>query len=340
MANLQKYFEEFHAKIRTDYETNKTLRDKRDIILDRVRKYLQDNELPGFDQLLQGSYAVRTGVFPRDGVEYDIDVGLCFHFSENDYNPREVHKWIFDAVDGHTEKVEDRGPCIRVTYADGYHVDLVPYASWEDDNEVKQYRLGHKDNGWRLADPPELIEHVRKARLPFEGTEDSQTKTDQFRRCVRYLRRWYDIQIPGKSRAKPTGLGFILLAVQRLHPTRFIDGEADDRKALEIMAYSCAAKVGRLTATKPTPEHEDILTRLSDAQMDDLKQRFQIFASKLQDAGSESDPVKACKILLEMFGPDFPVPEPQDTGKKTKAPAIVTSSASAYIHGNKRLGNR
>jgi hypothetical protein len=36
MANVQKYFEKFHEAIRTDYETNKELRDKRDIILDKI----------------------------------------------------------------------------------------------------------------------------------------------------------------------------------------------------------------------------------------------------------------------------------------------------------------
>lgn len=329
MANVQKYFEEFHDKIRIDYETNATLREKRDIILDRISKYLKDNDLPGFDALMQGSYAFGTGVTPLEGIEFDIDVGLCFKISDKEYTPQEVHGWIFKAVDGHTEKVEDRGPCIRVTYADGYHVDLVPYARWEDANKVTNYRLGHKDKGWRQADPVELLDYVKKARTAFSGTEDDKTKTDQFRRCVRYLRRWHDTIAPGKLRSKPTGLAFILMTVNGLQPAKFFDGKPDDRGALEKMAQRYGQTIGRITAIKPTPEYEDILARLTDQDMDNLKSRYRDLAAGLRAADQESDPVEACKILRKFFGPDFPVPSPENTGKKTKAPAIVTSSSSA-----------
>ena len=329
MAKVQKYFEEFHDKIRIDYETNATLREKRDIILERIRKYLKENKLPGFEALMQGSYAFGTGVLPLEGVEHDIDVGLCFKISEKDYTPQDIHGWIFNAVNGHTEKVEDRGPCIRVTYADGYHVDLVPYACWEDKNKVTNYRLGHKENGWRQADPPGLLDYVKKARSAFAGTEDDKTKTDQFRRCVRYLRRWHDTMIPGKSRSKPTGLAFVLMTVNRLQPRRFFDGQADDRGALEAISEHYALTVGRITAKKPTPEYEDILARLTDQDMENLKSRFKALTAGLRAADQESDPVEACKVLRKLFGQDFPVPSPEDTGKKTKAPAIVTSSSSA-----------
>jgi hypothetical protein len=52
-------------------------------------------------------------------------------------------------------------------------------------------------------------------------------------------------------------------------------------------------------------------------------------ADALGQAGEETDPVKASKLLQKYFGDDFPVPEPEDTGTKTKAPAILTSSSSA-----------
>ena len=329
MAIVQKYFEEFHDKIRIDYETNATLREKRDLILERIRKYLNDNKLPAFDELMQGSYAFGTGTIPVDEVEFDIDVGLCFKISENDYTPQQVHNWIFKAVDGHTEKVEDRGPCIRVTYADGYHVDLVPYARWDDMNKVTHYRLGHRDKGWRPADPVGLLDYVKKARSSFSGTEDDKTKTDQFRRCVRYLRRWYDTQVPGKPRSKPTGLAFVLMTISGLQPTKFFDGNPDDRGALQKMADRYGQNVGRITAIKPTPEYEDILARLTDEDMDNLKRRFRELAAGLRAADQESDPVEACKILRRYFGQDFPMPSPENTGRKTKAPAIVTSSSSA-----------
>ncbi|MBX9600041.1 MAG: hypothetical protein K2X35_03515 [Bryobacteraceae bacterium] len=331
MANVQKYFEQFHDKIRTDLEMNQTLREKKEIILRLLRRRLQEAGRPGFDELLQGSYStpIRTGVKPIADLEYDIDIGLRFAFDETEYTAKEVRAWIFEAIDGHTDSVKEMGPCIRVGYSDGYHVDLVCYANWVDSVGVEQFRLAHRDNGWRPADPPKLLSHVKQARQRYEGTEDSKTKTDQLRRVVRYLKRWYDVAIPEDSDAKPTGLAFSLLAIEKLSPAYAYDGSPDDRSALRALAAASAAALGRIVAFKPTPEYEDMFGKLSEREMADLKNRFEEMKDALDQAAEETDPVKACEALQKVFGDDFPVPEPEDTARKTKAPAIVTSSSSA-----------
>jgi hypothetical protein len=329
LANVQKQFEQFHAIIRTDYEMNATLREKRDIILDRIHAHLIKNGRPDFKRVSQGSYKMKTGVVPIEDLEYDIDVGLRFSFTEDDYTAKEVRKWVFEAVDGHTEQVEEKGPCIRVTYADGYHVDLVSYAFWTDAAGEDQYRLAHKTRGWVAANPIKLIEHVNEAREPYEGTEDNATKTDQFRRCVRDLRRWNDVAIPYEDRSKPTGLALVLLAIKHLQPAYTWDGKSDDRLALEQLAGAAANTYGRIVAKKPTPEYEDMFGRLSDKQMDELKGRFKTLYDTLVAADKEKDPRKACKLLQQVFGDDFPVPPEEDTAEKTRGPAIVTTSVSA-----------
>lgn len=328
MANVQKYFEQFHQRIRVDYEMSSTLREKRDIILKRIRKYLSDNGLPGFMEILQGSYKMKTGVIPIANLEYDIDVGLRFSIKPTDYSAKTVRKWVFDAVDGHTEKVEERGPCIRVTYADGYHVDLVIYACWTDEFNQNQCRLAHKTNGWREADPIGLIDYVKAARKPYEGTEDKATQTDQFRRVVRYQRRWTDEEIPVESSAKPPGLAVVLLCIEKLRPTLSWMGLPDDRAALEALAKEVSLTAGRIVAKKPTPEYEDMFSCLSDEEMDSLKVRYGVMAKALREADEVTDPVEACRILEKIFGDDFPIPEVEETAKKTAAAAIVTSSSS------------
>ncbi|MGI8544555.1 MAG: cyclic GMP-AMP synthase DncV-like nucleotidyltransferase [Aridibacter sp.] len=328
MAKVQKYFEEFHNRICVDYEMSETLREKRRIIIDRLRKHLLDNGRPNFRDMLQGSYKMKTGSKPIADLEYDIDIGLRFPFREDECDALTVHQWVFEAVDGHTEKVEDRGPCIRVTYKDGYHVDLVCYANWEDDFGNEQFRLAHKDDGWRPTDPIGLIEYVKEKRKPFEGTEDNLSQNDQFRRVVRYQRRWIDEKIPIESTAKPTGLAFVLLSAERLMPTSTWIGKPDDLLALRNLSISAGNQFGRIIAHKPTPEHEDMFARLSEEEMNFLKAHYKVMSQALQEAEEEADPVKACKILREVFGSDFPVPEPEDTAKKTSSPAIVTSSSS------------
>lgn len=331
MANVQKYFEQFHEAIRADCDSDQKLRDKRDIVLNKITKRLREAGRPCFDVLHQGSYSrnARTGVKTIEGLRYDIDIGLRFAIEETEYPAKDVRSWVWEAVEGHTDDVQDKGPCIRVIYVDGFHLDLVSYACWTDDADQEQYRLAHKDTGWRPTDPPFLLKCIKDAREPFEQLVDSATNTDQFRRIVRYLKRWNDEQIPTESCDKPTGLGFTLLCRDRLKPMPTWDGISDDRKALRDLASSAQSQLGRIHSYKPTPEFEDLFGRLSDTAMEKLKTRFGDMKSALDYADDEPDPVKACERLYRVFGRDFPVPKPSDTGKKTSAPAIITSSYSA-----------
>lgn len=329
MAQVQKHFEAFHKAIRLD-EENEVLREKRDVLVAKIHKYLKANGRPSVTEFMQGGYAMGVGTIRLAGQEHDIDVGLRFDFTEDDYSAADPRKWIYEAVKDHTKKeAERKGPCIRVIYADGYHVDLVVYAAWEDVLGRQQFRLAHKTRGWVEADPPALLEHVRGAREPFKGTEDSATKTDQLRRMVRYYKRWTDERMPGESDNKPTGLALVLLAIQNLSPRLDLAGQSDDRRALRDVAQAAAQVAGRIIVQKPTPEYEDVFSRISDSSMNKWKAWFQELADALEQAEAEPDPVVACERIQEVLGDDFPVPSPEDTGAKTSGPAIITSSSSA-----------
>lgn len=329
MAQVQKYLEKFHSKIRTDYDMDSTLREKRDVVLDRIRKHLKDNKLPGFKELHQGSYKMRTGAKPIGTIEYDIDVGLRFSVSKDDYDATTVRSWVLGAVEGHTKETFDKGPCIRVTYVGGYHLDLVCYSREERAGGGEDLFLAHNSKGWRPADPVALASYVDAAREGFSDTEDSETGTDQLRRVIRYLKRWYDFAIQEDSDAKPSGLAYTLLSIERTWKELGWDGKPDDPIALRRVADHLATHPGRPTVFKPTPEHEDVLAGVSDAAIEKLKNRAASLVGAIDEAREAVDPVDACKALRKVFGDDFPVPDPDDTGKKQKSAAIITSSTSA-----------
>jgi hypothetical protein len=329
MANVQKQFESFHATIRMDYDMDETLRAKRDIILDKIAGGLAATGKPGFRRLLQGSYQMKTGVKPLRDEPYDMDVGLRFEFSADEHTATDVRKWVLDIIDGHTGKVESKGPCIRVTYAVGFDIDLVSYATWEDSLGGSQCRLAHRDRGWVPADPQRLLDHVSDAASRFQGSEGS-TKIDQLRRVIRCLKRWDDEWVPDGTEGKLSGLAFTLMAIQHLRaPVLGWDGKPDDCAALLQLASMAANYPGRIAATKPTPEYEDMFGALDDEQMSALKARFQELAGGLAGAMAATDPVKASRGLAKVFGDDFPVPAPEETAVKTRAPAIISSSSSA-----------
>lgn len=334
MANVQPQFEQFHKQIRTYFEINETLCEKKDIIVRRVKRHLENNGRPQCTEFIQGSYKMKVGIRAVEGLEYDIDVGLRFSFDESKYAPTTVRDWVLEAVKDHTETVEEKTSCIRVTYADGYHVDLVSYAWWDDDMGQEQYRLAHESKGWRPADPPALVQHVKDARKPFADTKDTATQTDQFRRVVRYLKRWNDWAMPFESKDKPSGIALVLLTEQHLRtPKATWDGMSDDRAALEQVAQAAENTIGRISVRKPTPEYEDLFGGISEKGMTALKKRFAELRQALVDAKNASDLQTACKRLREVLGNDFPCPSPdgekKDEARKTSAPAVISSASSA-----------
>jgi hypothetical protein len=329
MADIQRQFEKFHEIIRVDFDMQDELREKRDVVVGLIIDHLRERGLPTPEPLLQGSYRMGTGVKPIAELEYDIDIGLRFAFGQNEFRVDEVKQWIFEAVEGHTKRTEDKGPCVRVLYAAGFHLDLVAYRTYEGLFGGQKFQLAHKTRGWVDADPPALLEHVEKHRGPFSELKDSSTKTDQFRRVVRYLRRWNDVRLPREDDGKPTGLSLVLLCCEKLRPHRFLDGRPNDLKALAEVARAAGASWGRISARKPTPEYEDMFGRLDDNQMAALKHDLVTLSDALDEAAAMADPVEACRRVSQQLGNDFPIPAPEETARRSKAPAIVTSSASA-----------
>lgn len=330
MADLQKYFEIFHENMRADYGLDSKLRDKRDKIIDRIREKLAEADRPGFKELLQGSYKMRTGVKPIEELEFDIDVGLRFDVDPDKTSAANVRSWVFAAVDGHTDDVAQKRSCIRVTYKDGYHVDLVIYSCQADASGNDVYRLASKSDGWRDCDPPALENYFKDGCDRFEGAEDSRTNTNQLRRVVRYLKRFYDESVPKESKTKPSGLAYTILAASQFQKRTDFAGDPYDAGLLCGIADFVSGHAGRICVSKPTPEYEDLFKGLTDPAMNKFKERVAALSAAIRAAEASADPVEACTELAkpENFGRDFPIPDPPKTARKTEKPAMIPASSS------------
>ncbi|ADD03115.1 conserved hypothetical protein [Thermoanaerobacter italicus Ab9] len=346
MANVQKYFEEFHEAIRlSDTDENEELREKRDIILNRLNEKKADN-VPKYTPFNQGSYAMGTGVKPIDG-EYDIDVGIRFDISKDDYpDPVEVKKWVYDALQDHTSEVKMRRSCVTVTYfKDGepeFHVDLAIYAANNDDGKLylAKGKLYSDDENkyWEVSNPLELITKIRNK---YEDADDR----NQFRRVIRYLKRWKDVNFTTDGSAAPTGIGLTVAAYNFLTISKqydFATGKYkyNDLSALKNLVQSILSSfrleynqeegkgVERLRISLPTEPYNDLFEKMSDSQMADFKVKLEELKTTLNNAEVEPDPHEACKILKKVFGKDFPVPPKEETGQR-KNLAFFGTSASA-----------
>ena len=96
MTILQSEFHTFHSNIKLGaYDENKTLRDKRDLLINELTEALKDEKIPGTDKPLtfkkfdQGSYAMNTGIKPKED-DYDIDVGIIFDITNDEYDSNKL----------------------------------------------------------------------------------------------------------------------------------------------------------------------------------------------------------------------------------------------------------
>jgi hypothetical protein len=336
MAAVQKHFDEFHSKIKLDEDDeNAKLREKRDLLIADLRARLPASA-PTFTNIDLGSYAIGTGVLPLDR-NYDIDVGLIFDSSIAAYpDPVELKKLVRDALDYGNRTVVMKRPCVTVNYMrDGkvdYHVDLSVYLPGSP-GPLKLARGKEScplaDRKWLDADPRGLIEAINKR---FSDADDRA----QFRRCIRYLKRWRDEQF---STGKPLSIGLTCAALYWFSPN--ID--LFTRKPVDLLALKSwvAAMLAhfvdvstdegwarRLVVPLPVTPRSDVMAKLTNSQMAVFEQRLKSLHQSLVDAEAEALPEDACVHLHKQFGRDFPVPAKEETAKRV-APAIIHTGTSA-----------
>ena len=333
MANIQKQLEAFHKNIKVE---SSELREKRNIIVDKIKKSLSEDKKPIPEVLNQGSYIYGVGIKPVSEEDYDIDVGLVFNIKSSDYNAEEVRKWVYDAIKKHTDEVQNKGPCIRVIYQAGYHVDLVCYAKYKDDDLTEHFQLAHKNGSWITSNPKKIKDHIQNARVSFKDTKDS-SGSDQLQRVVRYLKRWNDLIITGEPDDKPIGLAILLYCIQILQSdVSDSQGNLDDLQAL-ILISEAVKNSTRIYAKKPDTG-EDVFSKISEQGMKALIMKFKNLHETLLRVRNSDCLEDACKIMREQFGDDFPLEKNDQDEDKTKKKAYLLSAVSSYTNQIKPYG--
>lgn len=352
MAEIQKQFDQFNENIRLkEYAQNAVLREKRDIVLDKLSAGLKrifedkDEPAPKYVKFDQGSYKLGTGIKPLDG-DFDIDVGLRFQLGTDDVpDPVTVKGWVFDALDGHTKKVEVRRPCVTVFYQVNdepqYHVDLAIYSDASKNPDGHDYlakgklHSSEENRVWEVADPNGLVDTITGR---YTGDE-----WQQLRRCIRYLKRWKDLKFSSNGNAAPVGIGITLAAYHWFQPRfRVVDSfsgkkVAEDLKALDDFVTAIDSRFSniyhddewaeRLVVELPVAPGNDVFEKMTNSQMSSFREKLGKLKDALSAAREETDPVVACEGLQKVFGGDLPVPEKDDTGEK-KSRAVIASSHS------------
>lgn len=326
IMSVQSELKKLNDKIRVDFETKKELSEKRNILLDKLRN---SDEIPSFKELNQGSYAMCTGIEPENDEEYDIDVALRFCANKNDYDPIDLKNKLYEILKDHTDygaKIKE--PCVTVTYKKGgeakFHIDLVIYLYDNKDDKNSQLYIAKGKNKnlqkWEKADPEGLVNYINEK-------VEKGSERDQFRRVVRYLKKWKSRSFSNTGNTNPPSIGVTLIAADNFS---YYAGEDLNslinivNKIINKFIFVGKSEFGRdlyriklsLPCSLNFELGNDIFEKMSDAQMTDFKEKIEKFKNNLEEVRDEVDEQEQYKKLNKIFGDDFEVPEAKNSAKQ------------------------
>lgn len=253
------------------------------------------------DTIPQGSWAHETIIEPGDGLEFDAD--FLLHIEEDpDWtaDPKKYANAVFDALSSHgtySSKTTRKNRCVRVTYANDSHIDIVPYVILSDDRQVIVNRT---TNTFEDTNPSGFSDWLR------EKDELTNRNLRKVLRLLKYLRdhqNAFDL----KSVLLTTMVGNIVEQWQTA-------GDPDHYKdvsttlvhlveALDAWLQSCWTKPTLLDPSCPSTSFDH---RWTDPQFEAFKDKVHKLAPKLRAAYDTVGVPDSIIAWQDVFGPSFP----------------------------------
>lgn len=341
LAYIQSKFLQFHDAIKLrHFNENETLREKRDIIRRKISDRLSDVfeqegiDCPSYKFEDQGSYSFGTGIKPLDG-DFDIDQGLYFDTPISRWpDPVQLKELVFKTVENHTRKVSVRRSCITVFYSIDdepcYHVDVAIYSKSKSNPGGMAHIAKGKLNSspfnrfWEMSDQACLEDMIKNKHFGEDAA--------QFRRVVRYLKRWKDYQKSKSELASITGIALTILVYNHFTPQYkdYFSKSQDDLLALKstLDNYVSMLRTGTNEIFLPVAPYNNLLEKLTEKQLQEFEKKTFELQRSLEKAYQDADPIRSCLELREMFGDDFPETTLEESARKN-TPAITHSGQSA-----------
>ena len=343
---IQTHFDKFHGRIKLGRqdEAYTKARERDDSIKKDVKSAFKDAGYPVVDDFIQGSLKTHTGIVPISG-DYDIDRALVIEDDTAPDNPVTPKKKALDVL-------EDRGfknakikkPCVTADYAsDNVHIDFIIYKRLGDEHylAVGKKNSDEDNREWSAADPLGLIEWINDDSLYDQ--DDAKDVLAQFRRLVRYLKRWRDVRFTDDVAAKVYSIGLTVMVKSELILSFSDEGARQDLQALRKTVraildggYFDEDETGRyrVRVHLPVEPWRDIFDGSSLDTGTQLYNKLKRLEEKLVEVEGLSDEHKQCEVLSELFGDDFEVPDPPSGSSKSakaKYPSAgrVTTSVGA-----------
>lgn len=313
---------------------------RREANRDRLEKGLAEAKEPKPSLYVpQGSYAMSTMV--QSDIEHsDIDDGVVFDRDAikgsrgGDRSPYDARWMVRDAVasaDAFKDEPEVRKNCVRVYYADGFHVDLPVYRQFEESGETKK-ELASGDS-WVKSNPEDITKWFN-AQVTSKSPD--ATNGRQMRRVVRLLKAW------AKSRASwrlPSGFIISVLVDERypVKPSHWLD--RDDLALLQTMRDIRSRLTIYCNVHRPVDPRDEITNDRTIVRVQSMRDELEQAINALSVIElADCTELKALKALRSLFNTEhfderIAELEDDDGGGGGKSAAVIIPTAPVIKKG-------
>jgi len=303
MAVCNNLFLKFLSEITIKTECSKNLKRGREAIKREIENYFANELKVGMpDFRLQGSYSLKTMIEPLNPKdEYDLDDGIYLKHTDDDISKptaQTVSSWIINAVKAHTKKKpKNKKNCVRVIYADGYHIDLAIYR--KIDGKYHLARLG--EDQWVPSD----------ARAFNNWFYERLERNEQMRSCIKYLKAWKDFNsgdLKGIHLTVLVGLNYVSVT------------DRDDKSLVETVGKIINYLEQEEAIWNPVDQNENMIADWSGEKIENVITAFKELSDEASGALNEQDKNKASKKWWTLFGDRFPLEDSDNRGKVVNGP--------------------
>lgn len=180
MYDVSKEFERFYKDyVVLSNDKQQNLREKKNLNVKRLEEGLKlynEDKKTNYaiaEKRVQGSMAMAT-VVQNDNNDYDIDVAIVFDKSNlGELSPLQARRVVCKALEKKCGQFntspECKTNCVRVQYADGYHVDFAVYRRFREEGKT-EYTYEHAGTEWKTRNPAAITKWFLD-EVKAKGTE-------------------------------------------------------------------------------------------------------------------------------------------------------------------------
>lgn len=268
----------------------------------------------------QGSYKIQTTVKPKGKNEFDLDFILEINETWKSKDPMELLKELyklFKESDLYTDKVELKNRCVRINYANDFHIDILPSFSAklnENDTNIKVPDRTLKD--WTDSNPQGYANWFDKRSKLFDKILVEQRSVasieklpdisyellSPLNKVVQLIKRYRDIYYKDK---KIKGVRSIIITTLC---AKYYDGEFSEYTAINNIINKIKREITKsnkiLEVYNPVNSNEKFSEKW-DSDKDEYKEFCDFilnFEKQWTDIKCRGNLLEKIKILQNLFG--------------------------------------